>query len=55
MADLKLLKELTELRGMSGYEKDVRVYIENEFKNTANRIRNCETNNIMKTVSAADQ
>lgn len=27
--------------------------IENEFKNTANRIRNCETNNIMKTVSAA--
>ena len=33
MADLKLLKELTELRGMSGYEKDVRVYIENEFKN----------------------
>lgn len=32
MADLKLLKELTELRGMSGYEKDVRVYIENELK-----------------------
>ena len=24
--------------------------IENEFKNAANRIRNCETNNIMKTV-----
>lgn len=33
MADLKLLKELTELRGMSGYERDVRLYIENEFKN----------------------
>ena len=31
MADLKLLKDLTELKGMSGYEKDVRVYIENEF------------------------
>lgn len=27
--------------------------IEGEFKNAANRIRNCETNNIMKTVSAA--
>ena len=27
--------------------------IEGEFKNTANRIRNCETNNILKTVSAA--
>lgn len=27
--------------------------IENEFKNNANRIRNCETNNISKTVSAA--
>lgn len=27
--------------------------IENEFKNTANRIRNCETNNIDKTISAS--
>ncbi len=27
--------------------------IKNEFKNTANRIRNCETNNIEKTVSAS--
>lgn len=27
--------------------------IESDFKNTANRIRNCETNNILKTVSAA--
>jgi len=27
--------------------------IESEFKNNANRIRNCETNNIMKTVSAS--
>ena len=27
--------------------------IKSEFKNTANRIRNCETNNILKTVSAA--
>lgn len=27
--------------------------IENEFKNSANRIRNCETNNIIKTVSAS--
>lgn len=27
--------------------------IENDFKNTANRIRNCETNNILKTVSAS--
>lgn len=27
--------------------------IEHEFKNSANRIRNCETNNILKTVSAA--
>ena len=27
--------------------------IESEFKNNANRIRNCETNNIQKTVSAA--
>lgn len=29
--------------------------IENEFKNTANRIRNCETNNILKTVSASSR
>lgn len=29
--------------------------IENEFKNNANRIRNCETNNIAKTVSAASK
>jgi DNA-binding transcriptional regulator WhiA len=27
--------------------------IENDFKNSANRIRNCETNNILKTVSAS--
>ena len=27
--------------------------IESEFKNSANRVRNCETNNIMKTVSAS--
>ena len=27
--------------------------IENEFKNSANRIRNCETSNILKSVSAA--
>lgn len=27
--------------------------IESEFKNAANRIRNCETNNILKTVSAS--
>ncbi len=27
--------------------------IESEFKNTANRIRNCETHNILRTVSAA--
>lgn len=27
--------------------------IEGEFKNSANRIRNCETNNILKTVSAS--
>ena len=27
--------------------------IESEFKNTANRITNCETNNILKTVSAS--
>ncbi len=27
--------------------------IENDFKNSANRIRNCETNNIQKTVSAS--
>ncbi len=27
--------------------------IENDFKNSANRIRNCETNNILKSVSAS--
>ena len=27
--------------------------IESEFKNTANRIRNCETNNIIKSISAS--
>ena len=27
--------------------------IEGEFKNSANRVRNCETNNILKTVSAS--
>ena len=39
MADLKLLKELTELKGMSGYEKEVRLYIENELKDLSVEIK----------------
>lgn len=30
-ANIKLLKELCELKGISGYEKEVRKYMENEF------------------------
>lgn len=37
-SSLKLLKELTELNGISGFENDVREYIKNELKNICTSI-----------------
>ena len=37
-SSLKLLKELTELNGISGFESDVRTYIKNELKDICTNI-----------------
>ncbi len=37
-SSLKLLKELTELNGISGFENDVRTYIKNELKDICTSI-----------------